>query len=231
MDSQTAILTYADRLHTATASRHQAFEQIFRTELFSLTSLMGPINDGPEWPSDASWLAFPYGGEGNDSSAGAGACVISDGLSDPWLDRDKSTTGLGIEVFVHSPEISFDSTNPMAVADKWIFPMTAEISHTLASYPRLSRKLLDGEPLCLRFNIEHIKDGRGLVGVLLHSPAEYPAIALPTGTVRLIAATLLTHSELTWLKGRGEEGRRELLTKLYQAGVASQSLLHRPPVV
>ena len=214
--------SYADRLEQASRSRHQAIENTFNTRLFSLTSLMGPISDGPEWPSDASWLALPHGDC---------ACIISDGLSDPWVERDRLATGLGLEVFVETPDLAFSADAPMAIADTWLFPMTAEISHTLASYPRLCEKLRAGEPLALRFNIEHIKDGRGLVGALLHCSQQLPSLEIAAGKVTLIAATLVTSAELRWLAGRGEAGRRELLAALYQKGVGTRSLPNRASVL
>ncbi|TVZ41030.1 hypothetical protein P886_0369 [Alteromonadaceae bacterium 2753L.S.0a.02] len=222
MNQIVAMTSYADRLDEACDSRHTSLEKIFNSDFFTLSSLMGPISDGPEWPSDASWLALAH----DDC-----ACIISDGLSDPWVDRDRSDSGLGLEVFVESPDVTFSQDAPMAIADTWMFPMTAEISHTLASYPRLCEKLINGEPLSLRFNIEHIKDGRGLVGALLHRPPHLPDIQIANGSAALIAATLIKADELRWLTGRGIEGRRTLMTALYEAGVGSRSILNRPSVV
>ncbi len=216
--------SYATRLALLAQARTEAIQQTFNSELFTLTSMMGPISEGPEWPSDPAWLAFQHG-----SCAG----IISDGLSDPWVEKDKSSIGLGLEVFVESPDISLAAgESMMALADTWLFPMTAEISHTLASYNRLCTKLLAGEPLALRFNIEHIKDGRGLVGALLHIPRiGDPRLVTGPGAITLIAATLLTQDELRWLQGRKETGREELLDKIYLAGIGTQSLVQRPSVV
>lgn len=214
---------YGERLAMAANSRQQAIKHLFKSEVFALTSLMGPMNDGPEWPSDASWLALNHD---NCST------ILSDGLSDPWVDRDRPDTGLGLEVFVSSPDIVLpESESMMALADTWLFPMTAEISHTLASYPRLCSKLLSGEPLSIRFNIEHIKDGRGLVGALLHSPEGMQAIETALGPIALVAATLLTIDELRWLTGKGLDGRLELLDRLQREGIGSKSLSQRNSVV
>lgn len=213
---------YSDRLEKASRSRHEAIRRIFGSEPFSLTSLMGPI-DGPEWPSDAAWVALQHG---------ACACIVSDGLSDPWVEQTTPDTGLGLEVFIESPDIPYSADDPMAISDHWIFPMTAEVSHTLASYPRLCKKLLAGEVLSTRFNIEHIKDGRGLVGALLHVPEAFASgVETEMGKVALVAATLLTVEELRWLGGRGESGRNELLAALNAAGIGSQSFVNRDSVV
>jgi hypothetical protein len=220
MRTQTTAISYAVLLEQAASGRHQAIAETFDARLFSLTSLMGPMSS--EWPSDASWLTLAH----HDC-----ACIISDGLSDPWVERDRPDTGLGLEVFLETPDLAVSEEQPMAIADTWLFPMTAEVSHTLASYPRLCEKLLAGIPLSLRFNIEHIKDGRGLAGALLHRPPDLPDLDMATGTVALVAATLLTNDELHWLVGRGEAGRRELLEALYQSGIGSRSLLQRASVV
>ncbi len=217
-------LHYADRLHMAMQSRHQAIQRLFDNNIAQLSSLMGPMSDGPEWPSGAAWLATLHDGH---------ASIITDGLSDPWVERDRPEIGLGLEVFIEAPEIKIpDNKDFTHLADTWMFPMIAEISHTMASNLRLAEKLLAGELLSMEFNIDHIKDGRGRVGALLHIPSnmahgwhnEY-------GEIQLIAATLLNPDELAYLRGKKLAGRKEMLNKLYAAGVEHRSLVARPSVV
>lgn len=217
-------LSYADRLRIAAENRHHAIKEFFNSDIVPLTSLMGPMGDGPEWPAGASWLAARHNNN---------ACIISDGLSDPWVERDKPENGLGLEVYIETPDAGIPADAPLtALADTWLFPMLAEVSHTLASYPRLCEKLLTGEPLSLEFNIAHIKDGRGHVGALLHIPQDRPGnLNPPYDPIQLIAATLLTAAELQYLRGKGETGRRELMKKLYETGVGQLSLLHRSSLV
>lgn len=213
-------LTYADRLNLASQARQQALATIFDSQLVALTSLMGPMSDGPEWPAGAAWLAARHG---------ENACIISDGLSDPWVERNKPETGLGIEVFIETPDAGIGPTTPLhALADTWLFPLLAEVSHTLAGYPKLAERLLNAELLSLEFNIDHIKDGRGRIGALLSIPRDCPAtLHAPGGTIKLIAVTVLTAAELKYLRGKGQDGRAVLADKLYQAGVGHLSLLHR----
>lgn len=220
----TAELSYADRLDLATQSRHEAIQKRFNENIAPLSSLMGPMSDGPEWPSGAAWLATHHKGN---------ACIISDGLSDPWVERDKPETGLGLEVFIETPDIDLpDNQDLTKLADTWMFPMMAEISHTLASYPRLCEKLLAGEVLSMEFNIEHIKDGRGRVGALLHLPQGFDCSWQNTfGEIKLFAATLLTAEELRFLRGKGSAGRQQLLEKHYSNNIGHISLLHRPSLV
>ncbi|WFP49914.1 hypothetical protein PL263_17655 [Methylomonas sp. EFPC3] len=215
-------LTYADRLRLASEARHAALGRLFESDLASLTSLMGPMSDGPEWPAGAAWLAARHG---------ANACVISDGLSDPWVERYRPETGLGLEVFVESPDSGIGHDKPLnALADSWLFPLTAEVSHTLAGHPVLCEKLVSGEPLSLEFNIDHIKDGRGRIGALLSQVPTGTAI-LPGGQISLIAITLLTGAELSYLRGKGAAARRELMAGLIAAGSGHLSLLHRPSLI
>lgn len=217
-------LNYADRLRLAAEARHQALAERFGVEPVALTSLMGPMADGPEWPAGAAWLA---------ARRGTHACIVSDGLSDPWVERDRPETGLGIEVFIESPDAGVSVEAPLAaLADTWLFPMAAEISHTLAGYARLCEKLQAGDILSLEFNIDHIKDGRGRVGALLHTPQPpITDLPLPGGAVKLIAATVLTVEELKFLRGKGVSGRQQLAEKLQAAGVGHVSRLHRPSLV
>jgi hypothetical protein len=218
-------LTYADRLRMATEARHQAISHILNSELVELTTLMGPMSDGPEWPAGPAWIAARHGDNG---------CVISDGLSDPWVERDRPETGRGLEVFIESPDSGLAADKPLAsLADTWLFPMTAEISHTLVGNPRLCERLVNGELTSLEFNIEHIKDGRGRVGVLLNlsSDAYSNTLSLPGGNIRLVAATLLTVAELRFLRGKAAAGRQELAEKLIAAGIGHLSILNRPSLV
>lgn len=212
--------SYADRLRLATDARHQALKSYFDSELESLTSLMGPISEGPEWPAGAAWLATKHGENG---------CIISDGLSDPWVERQLGDIGLGLEVFIESPDVKISHKPLNALADTWLFPMMAEISHTIANYVKLSEKLLTGELVSLELNIDHIKDGRGRVGVLL-SPTT-AKLLLPGGEVSLVVTTLLTSAELHFLRGKGETGKCDLAEKLNVAGIIGLSLLHRPSVI
>jgi hypothetical protein len=217
-------LTYADRLNMATEARHDAIKEFFGSEVAALTSLMGPMSDGPEWPAGAAWLAARHG---------ENACIVSDGLSDPWVERDRPETGLGLEVFIETPDAGISEQAPLnRLADTWLFPLIAEVSHTLAGFPRLAERLLRGELLSLEFNIDHIKDGRGRVGALLSQPGNWAGdLIMPGGKLKLIAVTLLTSAELRYLRGKGEAGRKELADKLYQSGSGHVSLLYRPSLV
>ena len=217
-------LTYADRIRLATEARHQGLRELMSSELISLTSLIGPMSDGPEWPAGPAWLA---------ARRGKNACVISDGLSDPWVERDKPETGLSLEVYIETTDaVTAADAPPTALADTWLFPMLAEISHTLVGIPRLCEKLVNGELTSLEFNIEHIKDGRGRVGAMLNLPSQLPErLHLPGGDIRLVPATLLTVGELRFLRGKGEAGRRELADKLIAAGVGHLSLVQRPSLI
>lgn len=212
---------YSQRLKQASQSRHQALEKAFHNPLVALTSLMGPINDGPEWPSDAGWLAL-----GSEDSVR----IISDGLSDPWVEKDRPPTGFGLEVYVKSEQLS--QVDPGSLSDTWMFPMVAEISHTLAAYPRLGEKLCRGEPLSMQLNIDHLKDGVGLRGVLLHAPQnDIAEISNDFGNIQLIGTTLLTPTEYRWLSGKGLEGRSQLKESLIQAGIDGIVITERASVI
>lgn len=218
-------LRYADRLQQAAEARRLAIEALVGGESAALTALMGPMGEGPEWPAGAAWRS---------ARRGENLLIVSDGLSDPFVERDRPETGLGLEVFIESPQSGLPANAPLASAtDTWLFPMIAEVSHILAGRHKLRETLLDGGLLSLHFAIDHLKDGRGRVGALLNVKAEGmpETIALPGGPVRLVAVTLLNPDELASLTGGGMEKREELAAKLRAAGVGHWAMPRRAAAV
>jgi hypothetical protein len=214
-------LRYADRLRRAAQARSEAIEIIGNGTSAALTSLMGPMGEGPEWPAGPAWRAVRRDGR---------LLIFSDGLSDPWVERDRPENGLGLEVFIDSPQSGLPVEAPLATAaDTWLFPMVAEVSHLIAGRHRLRETLLAGGLLSLEFTIDHLKDGRGRVGALLNVPArDVPAaVHLPGGPVRLVAVTLINPDELASLRGGGTAAREQLATKLEAAGIGHLSVPRR----
>lgn len=215
-------LSYADRLRMVTEARHHAIGDYFAAEAIPLTSLMGPMSEGPEWPAGPAWLALRHREY---------ACVVSDGLSDPWVERDRGELGLGLEVYLQSPcPANLADLSASALADSWLFPMLAEISHILAGYARLAERLRGGESVSLELNIDHLKDGLGRRGVLI-DPQSAIKLALPGGEVLLLAVCLLNPDESKFLRGKGEAGRMALSERLRAAGMGDMSLPQRDSVV
>lgn len=218
-------LRYADRLQQAMKYRTQALESLGGGHSAALTSLMGPMGQGPEWPAGAAWRAIRIEER---------LLIFSDGLSDPWVERDRPETGLGLEVFIDSPASGLADDAPLTgAADTWLFPMVAEVSHLMAGSRRLRETPMDGSLSSLEFAIDHLKDGRGRVGALLNLPAEgIPAsIDLPGGPVRLVAITLLNPDELAFLRQGGVAARLSLAAKLQAAGIGHRSLPRRASVL
>jgi hypothetical protein len=218
-------LRYSDRLHLAAQARTAAIEALGGGTSAALTSLMGPMGEGPDWPAGPAWRAIRREGR---------ALIFSDGLSDPWVERDRPETGLGLEVFIDSPQSGLSDDAPLAgAADTWLFPALAEVSHLLAGHHRLRDALFETGHLSMNFAIDHLKDGRGRVGALLGvAAAGLPeAIQLPGGEARLVAVTLLNPDELAFLRGGGASARAALAEKLTAAGVGHLSLPRRASVV
>jgi hypothetical protein len=218
-------LRYADRLQRAMEARAGAIEAIGGGESAALTSLMGPMGEGPDWPAGAAWRSIRRGDN---------LLIFSDGLSDPFVERNRPETGLGLEVFIESSQSGLPAAAPLAhAADTWLFPMLAEVSHILAGRHKLRETLLEGGLLSMNFAIDHLKDGRGRVGALLNLKAGgIPAtIGLPGGEVRLVAVTVLSPDELAFLRGGGEAAREELAARLEAAEVGHLALPRRESVV
>jgi hypothetical protein len=215
-------LRYADRLRLAAEARAAAVDGLADGPGVALTSLLGPLGEGPEWPAGPAWRAIRREGR---------VLIFSDGLSDPWVDRKLPETGLGLEVYVDSPASGLAAGAPLVNAvDTWLFPMIAEVSHLLAGRSTIRSSLLGGGLGSLEFMIDHLKDGLGHRGALLNpGPDGMPAtILLPGGQVGLVAVTLLMPSELLYLRRGGS--REELARRLRQAGVGHWSLPNREAV-
>lgn len=218
-------LRYSDRLQQAIQYRTQALDALGGGQSAALTSLMGPMGQGPDWPAAAAWRAIRREGR---------LLIFSDGLPDPWVERNRPETGLGLEVFIDSPDSALPADAPLAqAADTWLFPLIAEVSHLLAGARRLRETLLENRLASLEFTIDHLKDGRGRVGALLNMPAaDIPAsIELPGGPVRLVAVTLLNPDELAFLRQGGAAARESLAAKLAVAGIGHLSLPRRDSVL
>lgn len=216
-------LRYPDRLRLAAEARTAAIDALADQPGVALTSLLGPLGEGPEWPAGPAWRAIRREGR---------VLIFSDGLSDPWVDRKLPETGLGLEVFVDSPASGLDAAAPLVNAvDTWLFPMIAEVSHLLAGRNAIRGNMIGGGLGSLEFAIDHLKDGLGHRGALLNPrPASMPAtIQLPGGSVGLVAVTLLMPAELLFLRRGGS--REELAERLSRAGVGHWSLPCREPVV
>lgn len=218
-------LRYSDRLQLAIQYRTQALESLGGGQSAALTSLMGPMGQGPDWPAGAAWRTIRRDGR---------LLIFSDGLSDPWVERDRPETGLGLEVFIDSPDSGLAVDAPLAqAADTWLFPLIAEVSHLLAGSRRLREAPMESRLASLEFAIDHLKDGRSRVGALLNMPApDIPAsIELPGGPVRLVAVTLLTPDELAFLRQGGAAARESLAAKLAAADIGHLSWPRRASVL
>lgn len=221
--SAPAGLRYADRLRLAAESRTAAIDALADGPGMALTSLLGPLGEGPEWPAGPAWRAIRREGR---------LLIFSDGLSDPWVDRKLPETGLGLEVFVDSPDSGLAADAPLEKAiDTWLFPMIAEVSHLLAGRGSMRAGVCGGDLGSLEFMIDHLKDGLGHRGALLVPQVEgMPAvIQLAGGPVRLVAVTLLMPSEVQYLRRGGS--REQLAERLRLTGVGHLSIPRREPVV
>ena len=156
--------------------------------------------------------------------------LVTDGLSDFFVDRVEPSVGFGLELALETDE-------PLEDAEKsWPVLLLERVGNELAAHESVREKMKAGflsmevagqgmpEPLLT-------KEGR--VGVLLGmAPSTLPArFTMPAGEVRLVTVKVLMPVELAYLLEHGTRGRDELVQRFAQEGQEHLSRAWRQAVV
>ncbi|WP_342747659.1 imm11 family protein [Melittangium boletus] len=181
-----------------------------------------PIVVGGAWPARRQVWRIIHRAEGR-------TLLVTDGLSDFFVDRVEPSVGFGLELALETDEPLKD------VEKSWPLLLLERVADEVAEHERVRERLRTGflsmevsgkdmpEPLVTR---------EGRVGVLLGmESSELPrGFAMPAGEVRLVTVKVLLPTELAYLLAHGRTGRDELLRRFDQEGQGHLSRIWRSPV-
>jgi hypothetical protein len=182
-----------------------------------------PIVVGGSWPARRQVWRIIH-------RPGGRTLLVTDGLSDFFVDREEPSVGFGLELALETDE-------PLKDTEKsWPLLLLERVADEVAEHERVREKVKTGlmsmevsgrgmpQPLITQ-------DGR--VGVLLGmEPSALPRdFTMPAGEVRLVTVKALLPAELAYLLEHGKKGRDELLRRFDQEGQGHLSRVGRRPVV
>ncbi|MDC0708106.1 hypothetical protein POL68_06450 [Stigmatella sp. ncwal1] len=182
-----------------------------------------PIVVGGGWPARRQVWRVIHRPEGR-------ILLVTDGLSDFFVDRVEPSVGFGLE-------LALETNEPLGDVEKsWPLQILERVGNEIAEHEGVREKVKAGflsmevsgqgmpEPLLT-------KEGR--VGVLLgmESSTLPGCFTMPAGEVRLVTVKVLMPVELAYLLEHGKRGREELVRRFCQEGQAHVSRAWRQPVV
>jgi hypothetical protein len=150
--------------------------------------------------------------------------LASDGLSDPFVGTDMTDcSGFGCEMFIEVPglqDLSMDE-----IRKSWTFSLIEMVSQNVANWGGVGSQLARHGVLSTEMPLgEDFLPGwatdEGQVGLLIGQTVAGwgTELAMPFGTVRMVAVTLLRPSELAHLAACGAEARQDIAARLVKAG-------------
>jgi hypothetical protein len=182
-----------------------------------------PIVVGGAWPARRQVWRIIH-------RPGGRTLLVTDGLSDFFVERLEPSVGFGLELALETDEPLQDA------GTSWPLLLLERVADEVAEHERVREKVMAGflsmevsgkglpEPLITQ---------EGRVGVLLGmEPGTLPrSFSLPAGEVRLVTVKVLLPTELAYLLEQGKTGRDTLLRRFDQEGQGHVSRLGRSPVV
>ncbi|SEL15822.1 Suppressor of fused protein (SUFU) [Stigmatella aurantiaca] len=182
-----------------------------------------PIVVGGNWPARRQVWRVIHRPEGR-------TLLVTDGLSDFFVDRAEPSVGFGLELALETDE-------PLQDAEKsWPLLLLERVGDEVAEHERVRERVKTGlmsMEVSGKGMPQSLVTQEGRVGVLLgQEPSALPrSFTMPPGEVRLVTVQALLPSELAYLLEHGKKGRDELLRCFAQKGHGHLSRACRDPVV
>jgi len=182
-----------------------------------------PIVVGGAWPARRQVWRIIH-------RPGGRTLLVTDGLSDFFVDRVEPSVGFGLELTLETDE-------PLPDAEKsWPLVLLERVGDEVAEHERVREKVKTG---FLSMEVsgqgmpEVLVTREGRVGVLLGmEPSTLPRhFSMSAGEVQLVTVKVLLPTELAYLQEHGKKGRDELLRRFGQEGHGHLSRVWRKPVV
>jgi hypothetical protein len=178
-----------------------------------------PIVVGGAWPARRQvWRVI--------HRPGGRTLLVTDGLSDFFVDHAEPSTGFGLELALETDE-------PLKKVEKsWPLVLLERVGDEVAEHEHVRERVKAG-----LFSMEvsgkgipkALVTGEGRVAVLLgvESSTLPRSFTMPGGEVRLITIKALLPSELAYLLEHGKQGQAELARRFAEAGEHHLSRLRR----
>lgn len=181
-----------------------------------------PIVVGGSWPARRQvWRVI--------HRPGGSTLLVTDGLSDFFVDRAEPSVGFGLELALETDE-------PLQETEKsWPLLLLERVADEVAEHERVCENVKTG---LMSMEVsgqgmpQRLVTQEGRVGVLLGlEPSALPrSFTMPSGEVRLVTVKILLPSELAYLLEHGKTGRDELLRRFDLEGHGHLSRVRRTPV-
>jgi hypothetical protein len=182
-----------------------------------------PIVVGGAWPARRQVWRIIH-------RPGGRTLLVTDGLSDFFVDRAEPSVGFGLELALETDE-------PLEDAEaSWPLLLLERVADEVAEHERVREKVKTGlmsMEVSGKGMPQSLVNQDGRVGVLLgmESSALPRNFTMPAGEVRLVMVKALLPTELAYLLEQGKKGRDELLRRFDLEGHGHLSCVGRNPVV
>jgi hypothetical protein len=182
-----------------------------------------PIVVGGAWPARRQVWRIIH-------RSGGRTLLVTDGLSDFFVDRAEPSVGLGLELALETDE------SPNGIEKSWPLLLLERVGDEVAEHARVREKVKTGlmsMEVSGKGMPQPLVTQKGRVGVLLgmESSTLPRSFTMPGGEVRLVTVKALLPTELAYLLENGKKGRDELLRLFDQEGHGHLSRIGRSPVV
>ncbi len=182
-----------------------------------------PIVVGGSWPAQRQVWRIIH-------RPGGRTLLVTDGLSDFFVDRVAPSVGFGLELALETDEPLGD------VERSWPLLLLERVAYEVAEHEHVRERLKAGfmsMEVSGKGMPEALVTHEGRVGVLLGmASSTLPQyFAMPAGEVRLVTVKALLPAELVYLLEHGRRGRDELVRQFVERGEGYLSRARRPSVV
>ncbi|MFP2929284.1 imm11 family protein [Pyxidicoccus sp. 3LG] len=205
-DEETAAARRHDaRLRQMDTARDAAWSALGRLEEAAIIPI---IPSGPYWPGHRqAWRVI--------HRDGGSTLLVTDGLSDPFIDLDEFTAGFGLELAIETNE------SLPEIRRSWLLRLLREVADEVAEHENVRGWLHKGlmsmevsgegmpEPLVTR-------EGRVAVLLGLESSTLPRRFSTPAGDVLLITIKALLPDELAFMLEQERNGKSELARRFAQ---------------
>lgn len=219
-------------LNESIRRRENFWKKYGRLETAALTQLTNPLfRGGPKWPANRQ--AFLR------VDRSKTMVLVSDGLSDPFLDDDTLAKGQGlaIEFYLETNDKDAMGMNWEKLKSHWPFQLVYMVALNAAHGQNFREMIVEHQVLTME--LRHINapaqflSEEGLVGVMIGGEVKniVDRSKGPLGDILQVPVTLLTREEIDYAMANGAAGERKLKKLMRKKGHYHLSSTERASVL